>query len=150
MHRFSKTIDTNYSAADMFRLVNDVETYPQFIPGCQQSLILKQDDHSMEVQLSFDARGLQQNFVTCNRFVANQHINMTLVRGPFRHLQGQWSFNNTSQDKCSVTLELEFVFANRILDKLAAPAFSHLTGRMVQAFCDRAYQVYGPPPTNTP
>lgn len=41
MSQISRTALVPYSAEQMYQLVNDVQSYPQFLPGCTGSRILE-------------------------------------------------------------------------------------------------------------
>jgi ribosome-associated toxin RatA of RatAB toxin-antitoxin module len=70
-------------------------------------------------------------------------ISMSLVDGPFRHLQGQWTFTPLGEEGSKVELHLEFDFSSKMLHSTVGPVFSHIAETMVSAFCNRAHEIYG-------
>jgi len=68
---------------------------------------------------------------------------MQLVDGPFRRLHGKWMFIPLGDEGCKVELKLEFEFSNRLLDMTVGPVFSQIANSLVDAFSQRAKQVYG-------
>jgi ribosome-associated toxin RatA of RatAB toxin-antitoxin module len=132
-----------YSAEQMFQLINDVIAYPQFLPDCSNSKIISQDESSVTASLLVSKAGLKKWFTTKNTLVSNQQVTLELVDGPFNKLQGHWLLTPLSEEACKVSLELEYEFSNRMFDLAFGRVFNHMTNNMVQAFTQRAKQVYG-------
>lgn len=132
-----------YSCQQMFDLVNDVNAYPEFVPGCVGARIIEANEHSMVAELAISKAGIRHAFTTRNTLESEQFIRMELVQGPFRNLHGGWSFKPLASDACKVTLQLEFEFSSKLLHFAFAKVFNEVTARMVDAFAQRARQVYG-------
>ncbi|AOM02571.1 type II toxin-antitoxin system RatA family toxin [Cobetia marina] len=132
-----------HSAQAMFDLVNDFERYPEFLPGCSDAQLLEQDDAHLVGRLTLSKAGMEQSFVTRNDLFAPQRIELSLVDGPFKRLEGRWLFTPLSEDACKVSLELDFEFSNRLLGMAFGKLFSQVAGQMVEAFTRRADQLYG-------
>lgn len=133
----------SYSARQMFELVNNVEEYPRFLPWCQQSHIISQTEEQVEATLEIAWSGIHKTFTTRNYLHPYERIEITLVKGPFRHLEGRWSFIKLNEHACKVHLELEFELAGGFFDKMFQPIFHHIANSLVDAFCKRAVEVYG-------
>jgi ribosome-associated toxin RatA of RatAB toxin-antitoxin module len=138
-----------YSALQVFELVNDVERYPEFLPWCGGAKIVASTAHQIDAQLTIIKGRLRECFTTRNIASAPDSIQMSLVDGPFRRLEGSWRFTSLSVEGgatgCKVELELEFEMAKSLLQKTLGGLFAHATGTMVDAFCVRARTVYGTP-----
>lgn len=134
-----------YSAQQMFELVNAVADYPQFLPGCSSARIISQSEQDMVACLEVSKAGISHSFTTRNIFYPYQRIDMQLVDGPFRHLNGGWEFQPLSEHACKVILKLEFEFSSKLIQFAFGKVFNELTARMVNAFTLRAKQVYGEP-----
>lgn len=132
-----------YSAHSMFALVDDVATYPQFLPWCAASEVRKTEGELMEAGITIGYRGLNQAFVTRNLRQPGERIEMQLLDGPFKRLHGLWQFQSLSEDASKVLLDVDFEFANKVLGAVAGPVFSQIVGSLVDAFVKRAEQVYG-------
>ncbi len=132
-----------YSADQMFQLINDILTYPQFLPDCSDSKIISEDKNSVTASLLISKAGLKKWFTTKNTFISNQNVQLELVDGPFNKLQGNWLLTPLSEEACKVSLELEYEFSNKMFDLAFGRVFNHLTNHMVQAFTQRAKDVYG-------
>lgn len=134
-----------YSCEQMYDLVNDVERYEEFLPYFSKSIVHHRDEDEVQATLIVTAAGMNKSFTTRNRLQKNKMIEIRLVDGPFSHLEGFWRFDEAGLG-CNVSFDLEFDFAGRMLSMLLGPVFEQITDKMVDAFCDRANELYG----NTP
>lgn len=135
-----------HSPDDMFALVNDVARYPEFLPWCARATEVVLGDALTEVTMDIDFHGLHHTFTTRNRLQPGRQLALTLVDGPFSHLDGLWLFTplgDASQHACKVELTLSYGFAHSSLDALAGSAFDRIAANMVDAFVKRAEQVHG-------
>ncbi|SFM86532.1 Ribosome association toxin PasT (RatA) of the RatAB toxin-antitoxin module [Izhakiella capsodis] len=142
MSQISRSALVPYSAEQMYKLVNDVACYSQFLPGCTGSRVLDTSEQQMTAAVDVSKAGISKTFVTRNTLVDNQSINMQLVDGPFRKLTGGWRFVALSAEACKVELNLEFEFSNILVELAFGRIFKELAGNMVQAFTQRAKEVY--------
>lgn len=131
-----------FSAESMYRLVNDVEAYPDFLPGCAQSRIYEQSESKMRASLLIAKAGVKQWFTTENTLDEPQRIDMQLVDGPFSHLSGGWQFTALSDSACKIELNLQFEFSSRLAQAAFGKAFNVIAANMVDAFTRRAKEVY--------
>ena len=131
-----------YSAKQMYDLVNDYENYPHFLPGCIATKTLQKVDNEIIGQLTISKAGICQVFATRNQLIPHQEIKMQLVSGPFKQLQGKWTFREIDEQCCEIALQLEFEFSNPIIAFAFGQIFSQLTIKMIEAFKQRARDVY--------
>lgn len=131
-----------YSANAMYSLVNDVESYPQFMDGCTSVDIIEHTPQLMRATLFLKKAGMEVSFTTCNQLVADTSIQMTLQDGPFKTFNGLWQFKPLSDCACKLTLDLEFEFKSRALAGVATGMFSGVSNSLVDALCKRADQIY--------
>ena len=143
MTTISKSALVPYSAEEMYELVADVESYPRFLPWCRTSQILNRTDEEIEASIEIVWSGIHKTFTTRNTLHQFDRMDITLVTGPFRHLEGHWSFLQLGDQGCKVNLNLEFELAGHIFDKVFQPIFHHIANSLVEAFCSRAVEVYG-------
>ncbi len=132
-----------YTAEEMFRLVTDIESYPDFLPWCRSAHILSRDADEVRATLGFAVGAAQKSFTTRNRHQENKMVVISLVEGPFRSLEGFWRFDSLGEQGCKVTLDLEFDFANRMLGLVVGPVFTQIANTLVGSFQRRAKDVYG-------
>ena len=148
MAKVSRSAVILHSVEEMYDLVADVESYSKFLPWCQDALVLSSESGSSEVDvvealLIIAKGGFRCEFATRNRMNRNESIEMQLLRGPFSHLQGIWTFKPLGDDGCSVSLELDFELSNPVLKATVGSVFGQAMNKMVGAFCLRADQLYG-------
>jgi ribosome-associated toxin RatA of RatAB toxin-antitoxin module len=146
MKTVHKSVLIWYSAAEMFALVTDVSSYPQFLPWCDQARVLEEDAQGMTAKVGIAFAGLHQSFTTRNTHVQDRQVSLKLVDGPFSKLDGDWDFTplgDGSQRACKVDLTLRYGFSNAALAALVGPVFDKIAGSLVDAFVKRAAQVYG-------
>ena len=146
MKTVHKSVLIWYSAQEMFALVTDVASYPEFLPWCDRAAVLGEDEHGMDAEVGIAFGGIHQTFTTRNEHVPGREVRMTLVKGPFSQLDGQWKFiplGGDEQRACKVELEMHYGFDNAALSALVGPVFDKIAGSLVDAFVKRAEQVYG-------
>lgn len=132
-----------YTPAAMFRLVADVEAYPQFLPGCTGSRLVSREGNVLVGSLSLARGPLQATFTTRNELDEPARMGLTLLEGPFRLLEGEWTFAPLGDAGCRVGFRIRFEFAGRAADLLLGPVFESQCNDIVDAFVRRARQVYG-------
>lgn len=133
----------SYSAEQMYALVNDIENYPRFMDGCVGAEVLERGDDFVEARLDLKKAGLGKSFVTRNRLQPYERIEMHLVKGPFKKLEGIWQFKPLNETASKVSLSLSFEFESRLLALAADPWFESVGNQLVSALCERAREVYG-------
>ena len=138
-----KSILVGYSAEQMFKLVDAVEEYPEFLPWCGGVSVLKRDESSLVATLHINFHGAHQSFTTENNNSAPSSIKMKLISGPFKHLDGTWVFKPLRENACKVEFDLHYEFSSKILEHLIGPVFSKIANSFVDSFCARAESVYG-------
>jgi ribosome-associated toxin RatA of RatAB toxin-antitoxin module len=139
-----KSVLVEYSAAQMYALVEDVARYPEFLPWCGGAEVLGREADTMRAAITIDFRGIRQRFSTENRHVPGSLIEMKLLDGPFRELDGSWKFKPLGEDACRIDFHLHYEFSSRLLEKLLGPVFHYVANSFVDAFAKRAGQLYGP------
>lgn len=133
----------NYTPAEMFELVDRVEKYPEFVPACQRAEVQSRSVDTVQATLHFAHGAISKSFTTQNRLQQDKMIEIKLVNGPFRHLEGFWLFTPLAENRCKIVLDLEFEFASKLLALMFGPVFHQVTNRLVDVFCKRAIDVYG-------
>jgi ribosome-associated toxin RatA of RatAB toxin-antitoxin module len=132
-----------YSAEQMFDLVNDVASYPQYMEHCVGAEILEQSDDRMVARLDLKKGRINHSFTTCNQLYRPDRISMSLQQGPFSQLSGEWSFKALTETACKVMLDLEFEFNNLAVGVASSSLFTSVANSLVDALSQRAQEVYG-------
>jgi ribosome-associated toxin RatA of RatAB toxin-antitoxin module len=131
-----------HSPAQIFALIADVEAYPSFLPWCTAARIDERSAGQVVATLGLKRGPLHAEFTTRNTLEADRSIAMTLVRGPFRTLEGIWTLAPVGDAGCKVDLSLRFEFANRLTAAVLTPIFEETAASLVDAFVARARSVH--------
>lgn len=143
MATISRNALVMYSCEQMYNLVNDIEKYPEFIPGCADAKCISATPAQMEGALLISKVGVSKWFSTTNELTENQQIKLHLRDGPFKQLSGLWTFTPLDETACKVELNLEFEFSSKLIEMAFGKIFNQVISSMVTAFTQRAKQVYG-------
>jgi len=140
--RIERSALINYSADQMFDLVNDFESYPQYMSGCVGTELIGRGDDWLEARLHLEKAGIRQSFVTHNTLKRPESMHLRLVEGPFKRFEAQWTFTPLSESACKVDFWIEFEFSNKLIALAAGRMFEGVASEQVTALCNRAKQVY--------
>lgn len=132
-----------YTAKQMFALVDAIEQYPLFLPWCSASHIIRREGNEVEATLELTWSGFHKSFTTKNILTPYERIDINLVNGPFKHLEGIWTFTALGNEGCRIELELDFELMGHFLDVMFQPVFLHMANSFVDLFTKRAHEVYG-------
>ena len=138
-----KSALVKYSAQQMFDLVNDIESYPQFLPWCSGSRIIKREDDIVEAELMISKGGFKKSFSTRNSINKDESITVSLLDGPFSYLEGVWNFLPLREDASKISLDLEFEMSGVLANLAFGAVFNQICNTMVASFTERAKAVYG-------
>jgi ribosome-associated toxin RatA of RatAB toxin-antitoxin module len=141
-----RSVLVEYTAGQMYALVDCVERYPEFLPWCGGAVVQLREPGRVLATVQIAFRGVRHAFSTENTTTPDRRIDIRLVDGPFRQLDGAWVFTPLGETACNIQLRLHYEFSSRILEKLVGPVFDHIAGSFVDAFVARAAQVHGPRP----
>lgn len=142
MTRINKKTNVKFSANQMYSLVNDIETYPDFLPWCTDANIISSDEATLTASISISVGRIKKIFTTLNTMREGISINMILIKGPFKELNGQWIFQDNSEGGSTVSLEMQFEFKNKLLKYTFGTAFKKVINSLVDAFIERANIIY--------
>lgn len=143
MKKIEKSALVGYTPEQMFLLVDDIDAYDLFLPWCSRSQVVERTPDVVRGELEISYSQLNKSFVTQNINTPHSKIEMQLVEGPFRHLYGLWMFTPLGTEGCKIELQMEFEFNSKILDMTVGPVFGKLANSLVDAFIERATNVYG-------
>ncbi|MBS3895394.1 type II toxin-antitoxin system RatA family toxin [Silanimonas sp.] len=124
-----------HSASHMFHLVNEVGDYPRHFPWCEAATVLERGPDAMVARLDLRFAGLRTSFTTRNRWIEPTRLDLELVEGPFRRLEGHWTFHALDEEACKVGLDLGFEVAGPLVGQALAIGFQSVADRLVDDFC---------------
>jgi ribosome-associated toxin RatA of RatAB toxin-antitoxin module len=134
--------EVEWTPEQMYALVNDVEAYPEFLNWCTGARVITECDGQLTAQLDVGFGGISHSFSTVNTLEPPHRITVSLRNGPFRSLEGEWTFTET-QTGCTISLNLEFTVSPGPLGLVLSGAFEHIVRSQMDAFVQRARNTYG-------
>lgn len=149
MPQFHTVHSVGHSAKDMFALVADVERYPEFVPLCAALTVRErtQDEGGRDIliaDMTVAYKLLRETFTSrITLDPAHNRVDVEYVDGPFKHLVNRWRFEETSAGACDIDFYVSYEFASRSLQFLVGAVFDRAFRKFVDAFEQRADQIYG-------
>jgi len=138
MREVKRSALVNRPPAQLFALINDIESYPQFLPWCTHARVLSRSPTEIVATIGVRQGTLHGEFTTRNTLEPDRRIDMSLVSGPFRTLAGEWRLTPIDPEGCRVELTMRFAFSHRLTALLFEPKFAATIGSLVDAFVVRA------------
>ena len=138
MREVKRSALVNKPPAELFALINDIESYPQFLPWCTHARVVSRTPTEIVATLGVRQGTLHGEFTTRNTLEPDHRILMQLVSGPFRKLEGEWRLTPIEPEGCRVELNMRFAFSHRLTAMLFEPKFAATMGSLVDAFVARA------------
>jgi len=138
-----------YTPDQMYRLVAEIERYPEFLPWCIAARIRKREEALIVADLVIGFKVFRERFTS--RVELDQpgmRIDVAYAEGPFKYLRNHWVFL-PHDEGCLIDFFVDFEFRSRILQKVIQTLFNEAVQRMVSAFEGRAHALYGDPPKDT-
>lgn len=143
MPQLQRSAIVPYSAEAMFRLIADLESYPEFLPGCAGSGVLSREEGVILASLSIARGPFAATFTTRNTLVWPTRMSMELVDGPFSSLHGEWQVVPLGPGGSRIQLAVHFEFSSPARDLFLAGTLASTCTSLVEAFVERAKAVYG-------
>jgi ribosome-associated toxin RatA of RatAB toxin-antitoxin module len=138
MRDMIRTLLVARSPEVMYRLVDDIERYPEFVPGCTSAEVLERSGQEVVARLAVRRGPLRTQFTTRNRLDPGHSVHMQLVEGPFKVLEGSWNFTPVASNGCRIEFKLRFQFSNALKSALFEPLFEETQAELLRAFVARA------------
>ena len=148
MHVFETKHKVAHSADDMFKLVADIESYPRFLPLCEE-LKLRRREHrdgkeALIATMTVGYKLIRESFTTEVILDAgNRSILVHYLDGPFSFLENRWSFRPLTPHACEVDFYIAYSFRSRLLERLMGGLFDRAVRKYTDAFEARADAIYG-------
>jgi ribosome-associated toxin RatA of RatAB toxin-antitoxin module len=143
MKRITRSALVEHAAEEVYALVDDIETYPAFLPWCLGARVHERTADASRATLSVGFKGLRQSFTTRNANRPGRAIEMRLEEGPFRHFEAAWRFDPLGPAAARIEFFLEYEISSPLLARVLEPLFDRIADTMVDAFSRRADRVYG-------
>ncbi len=133
-----------FSSKELYDIIIDVESYPEFLPWCKDSKVLnKTNSNSFEAKLTVGYKSINETYISNIKFESNKIIETTAIEGPFRHMNNIWKFNSKPNKACLLEFNISFEFKSFLLDSFMGAVFYKATTKLVSAFEERAKNLHG-------
>ena len=146
MKRVARSAIVEHAAAAVYSIVDDIESYPEFLPWCRAAKVLERDPARTVATLTVGVRGIRQSFTTENANRPGEGIDLRLLEGPFKKFAAAWRFIPLGEDAARIEFSMQYQFSSRVLGRALEPLFDNIADTMVTAFSRRADQLYGKAP----
>jgi ribosome-associated toxin RatA of RatAB toxin-antitoxin module len=137
-----RTALVTFTPEQMFDLVIDVERYPEFLPWVAAARLHERTENDLVASMEMQRAGVRERFSTRNAFVRPDYMTLRLLEGPFRTLDGRWSFTPIASAGTRVELEMRFEFANPVVALLFGKTFEQSCSALIDAFIARARSLH--------
>lgn len=140
MHSFRESRVIPYDVEFIYKIIMDIESYPEFLPWCSSATIVSQQGNSICADLTVNFKGISDSYrsqVSSQKIESGYEIKATSNTGPFQRLENVWrikSLNNGTK----VEFSIDFEFKSRILNMVIGMFFSAAVEKMIAAFETRA------------
>ncbi len=133
-----------YSAEQLFKLVADIERYPEFLPWCVNSCITRRiSDEVIYADLTIGYKMFREKFGSKVTLKEHNLVHVEYLSGPMKYLSNHWKFIAEDDGSCTVDFYVDFEFKNRVLQNIIGMFFTEAMQKMVRAFEGRAHELYG-------
>jgi coenzyme Q-binding protein COQ10 len=148
LHRHVVTRELPYAPEDLFDLVADVKSYPQFVRWITEMRTWGHRGAGADVE-TLDAEAkvrfgpVRERFstrVTLDRPALA--VDVALISGPFKRLENHWRFA-ARPGGSELSFEIDFAFNSHLLERLLAANLDRAAAALVRCFEVRADQLYG-------
>lgn len=138
MKRIARSAIVERSADALYALVEDIESYPEFLSWCAAAQVRERTPARTIATLTLGAKGMRQSLTTENANTPGRAIEMRLLEGPFKRFAAAWRFTPLAARASKIEFSLEYEFANRVTAAALEPIFNRVADSMVEAFARRA------------
>ena len=142
MPRHSETRHLPYTPEQMFDLVADVGSYPEFLPWIAAMRVRSDSETEMVADMIVGFKSLRETFTSRVIKERPTHVHVDYVDGPLKHLSNDWRFRPDGEGGVIIDFEVDFAFKNRMFEMLAGQVFDRALRKMIGAFETRAAELY--------
>lgn len=132
-----------YTQEQLFDLVAGVEHYPEFLPWCRAARITKREGDVFFADLVIGYKMVREKFGSKVTALRPDHIHVEYLDGPMKYLSNHWRFIPEEEGGCMIDFYVDFEFKNAFFQNLIGVFFNKAVKKMVQAFEERAKNLYG-------
>ena len=138
MIRHNETRFVPYDADLMYRVVSEVEQYPDFLPWVVGLRVLERHPDGVLAEMAVGYHALRERYTSRVTLDPKaRSVDVVQTKGPFQVLENHWRFT-PHPEGCEIAFTIRFAFRNRLLQSVAGAKFEKALLRMTDAFEARA------------
>lgn len=142
MPAYQQTRIVPFSAEQMYQLVVDITSYPDFIPWISHAYVYQKKESSLLADLVIGYKLLSLSYTSHVTYHPPHRIQVEYVKGPLQHLENSWEFKSISETQCEINFKIQFEFAHPLLKRMMENMFHEAVHTIVSSFEKRAHQIY--------
>lgn len=143
MPNVTQSLIVPFTRQQMYALVNDVASYPEFLPWCKTATVHEQTANNLHATICIGKGPIMQSITTMNTMIPSQQIKMVYQAGSFKSCAGAWDFLELPDHaQCQVHFKMDYEFASRLHALTIEPIFGPLANTLISAFYQRARTLY--------
>jgi coenzyme Q-binding protein COQ10 len=143
MPRHTEKRNLPYGPEQLFDLVADVKSYPEFLPWVAATRIRSDSATEMVADLVVGFKSLKETFTSRVHKKRPHDLRIDYVEGPLKYLRNSWKFAPDGKGGTDIDFCVDFAFRSRLFESLAGQMFDRALRRMIGAFEERAHRLYG-------
>ena len=140
MKKIYKEEDINIDIETIFNLINDIESYPNYLPWCTDTEVIKESDNIIIGKIYISKSFIKWSFSTKNTILKNSSISLEFVDGPFENLDGKWLFTSLDKNNTKVSLEINYKFKSSLIELSIEPIFTSIMNSILKSFIQQAFK----------
>jgi coenzyme Q-binding protein COQ10 len=133
----------NYTAAQLFDLVADVERYPEFIPWMIATYVHRRTDRAIWTDLTVGMGPFRKRFSTIAILDRPDQIAINSRDPMFERFEQRWTFKPLADGGTHVEYFVDFKFRSFLLQALIDASFADRASAIISAYTRRARRLYG-------
>jgi len=142
MPRHSEQRTLPFSPEQLFKLIADIERYPEFLPWCKGAYIRERKGNIITADLVVGYKGIREKFTSIVTLIPNKSISVSYGGGALKHLENEWGFKPARGGGCELSFYVDFSMRSALLGGLMSIFFDNAFQKMVSAFEKRAEETY--------
>lgn len=144
MTTIKKSENVPVTPAQLFALVNAIETYPEFLPWCKKAVVHGQAPNQIKASMLGSKWGIDFSFGFIYLLHPNSMIEIRLMNtGPFRYVKALWRFTDLGAAGTKLGLEIEYEFNSAFLGWTLTPLIKNECSKVLKDFYNQARKIYG-------
>lgn len=132
-----------FSATQMYDLVADVKSYPDFLPWCVATRVRSVKDNIVDADMVIGFKMIREKYTSIVSLTPGERVEIEYKNGPFKYLHSYWNFIPHENGGCDIDFFVDFEFRSALLQKVMGAVFNEAVQLMMSAFEKRAVELYG-------